>query len=349
MSIEEQVKEQVLGLGADFVGIASHTRFDKAPDFSDPKKLMPGFRSVIVFGIAMSRGILEAWFTKRSRRPQVLADRLATEELDRISFQLSRWFEKEGHSALFVSQNGHYNLLRGRPDFSHKHAAVAAGLGTLGLSSNFVHTRFGAAVHISSILVDAELTPDPLLGDEDNPCHGCKTCLQICPEQSMMQDVQTSFVIEGKEYFHQKLDGLGCAWGCSGLSGHQYKIGNQTVGTWSYNDLPRPTNVVEFYSKFLEADRFLRHPKEQAEILITNGTQYCGNCLKVCVGSKEGTASLFKMHLKSGVVQIPDDPSLILNLTTANSLLEKYQIPEEEITALIQNAGEKDTVSSYTQ
>ncbi len=239
--------------------------------------------------------------------------------------------------------------MRGQPDFSHKHAAVAAGLGTLGLSSNFVHSQFGAAVHISSILVNAELLPDPLLKDEDNPCHGCKTCIQICPEQAMNKEVQTSFVIEGKEYYHQKLDGLGCAWGCSGLSGHHYKIGNRTVGTWSYNDLPRPTNVVEFYGKFLEADRFLRHPKELAEIIITDGTQYCGNCLKVCVGPKKDTASLFKMHLNSGVVEIPDDPSLILNLTTANNTLEKYHIPDEEILALLQNAENDSTISGYAQ
>lgn len=335
MSLEESIKDRVLDLGADFVGIAPHSRFNEAPHFSDPKTLLPNFHSVIAFGIAMNRGALEAWFSKRTRRPMVLQDRLATEELDRISLHLSRWLERQGHKTVFVSQNGYYNAMRGRPDFSHKHAAVAAGLGRLGLSSNFVHTQFGASVHISSVITEAELSPDPLVSDEDNPCHRCKTCLQICPEQAMNPEVQTSFFMEGKEYFHQKLDGLGCAWGCAGLSGHHYKIGNRTVGTWSYNDLPRPTDRRRFYSKFLEADRSLRHPKELAEMIITNGTEYCGNCLKVCVGSKEDTSALFKLYLNSGTAEIPDDPSLILNLTTANSRLEKFHIPEEEIKALL--------------
>jgi epoxyqueuosine reductase QueG len=349
MTFEDEVKDCVLDLGADFVGIASRSRFEGAPDFADPKALLPDFRSAIAFGIAMNRGALEAWFSKRTRRPQVLSDRLATEELDRISLHLSRWLERRGHKSLFVSQNGYYNFMRGRPDLSHKHTAVAAGLGRLGLSSNFVHTRYGAAVHISSILTEAELRPDPLVSDKDHPCDRCKTCLEICPEEAMSRDEQASFVMEGKEYFHQKVDGLRCAWGCAGLSGHHYKIGTRTTGTWSYNDIERPTNLVEFFGKFLEADRSLRHPKELAEIILTNGTEYCGNCAKICVGTKEESTALLKVHLNSGVVKIPDDPTLVLNLAAANSQLEKYRIPEEEIQALVREAERETSITSYAQ
>ena len=335
MPLEENIKEKVLDLGADFVGIAPRSRFDHAPRFSDPKRLMPEFRSVISFGIAMNRGALEAWFSKSSRRPLYLHDRLATQEVDHISLQLSRWLERQGHKSLFIAQNGQYNAMRGRPDFSHKHAAVAAGLGGLGLSSNFVHTEYGAAVHIASVISEADLEPDPLLTPEENPCHECKTCIQICPEQAMQKDIQTSFFMGNYEYTHQKLDGLCCAWGCAGLSGHEYKIGDRTVGTWSYNNISRPTDRRSFSQRFLDADRFQRHPKELAEIISTNGTEYCGNCSKICVGTKEGTAALFKLHLNAGPVEIPDDPSLLLNLVTANSKLEKYHVPKEEIDALL--------------
>lgn len=266
-----------MDLGADFVGIAPHTRFEEAPKWSNPKKYLPHFRSVIAFGIAMNRGALEAWFSKRTRRPLVLQDKLAVEELDKISLKLSRLIERQGFKTAFFSQNGNYNAFRGRPDFSHKHAAVAAGLGRLGLSSNFLHIKYGAAVHISSIITEAELIPDPMVSDEDNPCTECKTCLQICPEQAMRSDIKASFQMDGKTYDHQKLDPLRCAWGCAGLSGHQYMIGKRTVGTWAYNDLPRPTNIYEFSKKFVEADRFQRHPKELAENIICNGTEYCGN------------------------------------------------------------------------
>ena len=55
---------RVLDLGAEFVGIASRSRFEHAPGFSDPKKLLPDFRSVVALGVAMNRGSLEAWFSK---------------------------------------------------------------------------------------------------------------------------------------------------------------------------------------------------------------------------------------------------------------------------------------------
>ena len=151
----------------------------------------------------------------------------------------------------------------------------------------------------------------------------------------MRPDAKTSFIMEGKTYAHQKLDPLRCAWGCAGLSGHQYSIGNRTVGTWAYNNLPRPDNIYEFSKKFIEADRSLRNPKEIAEIVICKGTEYCGNCVKICVGSKKDTAALFKLHLNSGTAEIPDDPTLILNTMSANENLNKYHVDPSEINALI--------------
>ena len=336
MSLEEKVKSRVLELGADFVGIAPRSRFDGAPEWSHPENLLPDFHSVVAFGIAMNRGALEAWFSKRSRRPQVLLDRWATQEVDRIAFYVSRWLERQGVKSLFVAQNFHYNTFRGRPDFSHKHAAMAAGLGRLGLSSLFVHTQFGAAVHLCSVITEAELAPDPLVSDEDDPCHRCKSCINICPVQAISQERTKSFVMEGREYSHQWVNKLSCAWGCGGLSGHQYQIGNRTVGTWSYNDLPMPDDTYQFSSEFVATDRFTRHPMELAEMVITQGTEYCGNCHKVCVGTKKDTTALLKLHLNSGVVKIPDDPTLLLNLKSANARLEKYPIPDEEVVALFQ-------------
>jgi epoxyqueuosine reductase QueG len=140
MSLEESVKEMALKSGADFVGIAPSSRFEAAPQFSRPENLLPDFRSVIAFGIAMDRGPLEAFIGKRSRKPLDISHKCALEILTRLQYDLAHWLEKQGHKSLYVLQNLNYNLYRGRPDFSHMHAAVAAGLGRLGLGSFFVHT-----------------------------------------------------------------------------------------------------------------------------------------------------------------------------------------------------------------
>ena len=337
MSLEENIKEKVLDLGADFVGIAPRHRFENAPAFSDPRKLLPNFHSVVAFGIAMSRGALEAWFSKANRRLLVLQDQLAIEEVDRISLHLSGWLERQGFKSVFIAQNGYYNTFRGRPDFSHRHAAVAAGLGRPGLSSHFVHTEFGASVHLASVITEAELAPDPLVSDEDDPCYRCKYCIDICPVQAISRERTKSFIMEGREYSHQWVDKLRCAWGCAGLSGHQYQIGNRVVGTWAYNDLPMPQEMTNYTSKYIEADRFLRHPMDVAEMIITRGTEWCGNCQKICVGSKKGNAALFKLHLNSGVLPIPKEPTLLYQIESANAELDKYHVPVEEVEALVRS------------
>lgn len=333
MSIEDQVKSRVLELGADFVGIASRSRFDNAPEWSDPRNLMPGFRSVIAFGIAMNLGTLEAWFSKATRRPQVLADKWATQEIERISLTLTRWLERQGHKSLFIAQNGHYHTYRGRPDFSHRHAAVAAGLGKPGLSANFVHTQFGAAVHLCSVITEAELSPDPLVGDEFDPCLDCSDCLDICPVRAISRERTKSFTMDGREYSHLWVNKLVCAWGCGGYFGHRYKIGGRTVGTWAYNSLPIPARRTDgpyrFSEEFVKANRTVRHPMELAEMVIDQGTEYCGNCQKVCAGTPDDRRALMKLHMESGTVPIPEDPTMFLNLKAANNNLKDYPIPGE--------------------
>ena len=49
----------------------------------------------------------------------------------------------------------------------------------------------------------------------------------------------------------------------------------------------------------------------------------------------------------SGPAKIPDDPSLVLNLVTENSKLEKYRIPEEEIESLVQEYDRGTDSSGY--
>ena len=75
---------------------------------------------------------------------------------------------------------------------------------------------------------------------------------------------------------------------------------------------------------------------------MCSGTEYCGNCVKICVGTKKATTALFKTHLNAGLAPIPKDPTLILNVTSANAKLEKYQVPKEEIEALVKGTRMQD-------
>lgn len=326
-SLATLTKKKAIELGADFVGIASPNRFDGAPPHADPARIMPNYQTVIAFGIAMSYGCLQAWFSKKSRRPQDDFDHRATEMLDDISFGLTRVLEREGFASCYIKQNGSYNFYNGfKPDISHKHAAMAAGLGVLGKSSLFVHSTFGAAVHLGSMITEAPLDPDPMIDiEEENPCDDCGYCNQICPVQAIRIDEEETFILAGKEFSHHKHDLLRCLIGCDGLDGHEYHIGKKAVGTWSYN-----TREVSYPDEALELINLnrqeCRHPMELAERIMDPHLQYCGNCHKVCVGDRKRKDALFRLHIQSGVVEIPNDPTMIAFLEDVNDDLTPYDI-----------------------
>jgi hypothetical protein len=69
-----------------------------------------------------------------------------------------------------------------------------------------------------------------------------------------------------------------------------------------------------------------RHPMELAERIMDPHLQYCGNCHKVCVGDRKRKDDLFKFHVQSGLVDIPDDPTMIAHLEDVNSDLLPYNI-----------------------
>jgi epoxyqueuosine reductase QueG len=321
------VKERAIELGADFVGIASRDRFDGVPAHADPKNIMPDYQTVISYGIALSYGCLQAWFSKRSRRPQDDFDHRAVEMLDDIAFGLTRYLEGDGFASCYIKQNGSYNFYNGfKPDISHKHSAMAAGLGALGNSSLFIHSTFGAAVHLGSMITEAPLEPDPMMEIEtQNPCDDCGYCVQICPAQAIRAEETDSFTMAGRQYTHHKHDLLRCMVGCDGLDGHKYTIGGKTVGTWSYNsrEVTYPEGALDLINRTPQESR---HPMELAERVMDPHLQYCGNCQKVCVGDRKRKDILFKLHIQSGVIEIPNDPTMIAHLEDVNCDLVPYDI-----------------------
>jgi epoxyqueuosine reductase QueG len=72
--------------------------------------------------------------------------------------------------------------------FSHRHAAVLAGLGELGLSNLLITPQFGARVRIVSVITEARLEPDPpyeksLCREMKKQCK--KACMASCPVQAI--------------------------------------------------------------------------------------------------------------------------------------------------------------------
>lgn len=188
LEIKAMAREQ----GAHLVGVASVDRFVGAPKGHRPTDLMPGAKSVVVlahryfqsvlesdrFGIE-SEGIPEHELWTVQQTIFRFMYNTANWRLEMIASQLAAFLEDQGYASLPLPAGGHKTGADHWAFFSHRHAAVLAGLGEFGLNNLLLTPRYGPRVRLNSMITTAELTPDPLC---DGPiCLGkdaCGLCLE---------------------------------------------------------------------------------------------------------------------------------------------------------------------------
>jgi epoxyqueuosine reductase len=181
------VKTLARDQGAHLVGVASVDRFAGAPRGHHPTDLLPGAQSVVVIAHRFFQSVLECdRFGLES--PLIPQDELwgvqqtifdcnyntANMRLQMIAAQIAAFLEDRGHPSLFLPAGG-YRIGAGRyAHFSHRHAAVAAGLGEFGLNNLLLTPQYGPRVRLESMITTAELAPDPLC--EGPICLGAEAC-----------------------------------------------------------------------------------------------------------------------------------------------------------------------------
>jgi epoxyqueuosine reductase QueG len=75
--------------------------------------------------------------------------------------------------------------------FPYKHAAVAAGLGTIGRNGLLITKQFGPRVRLACLLTDAPLEPSPV--PEEKFCKDCHACIRVCPAQALQPAKEGEF------------------------------------------------------------------------------------------------------------------------------------------------------------
>lgn len=97
--------------------------------------------------------------------------------IDHLSLRCGLMLQKEGYRYVPVPASQSVNGMQGI--YSHKAAAVSAGLGTIGKSSLFISRENGPRVRLGTILTDCEFeTPNikPI-----SLCGSCNICRDSCP------------------------------------------------------------------------------------------------------------------------------------------------------------------------
>ena len=191
----EQIKQKARSLGADLVGIADGANLAQfPPDPADPRRPSDitelDAQRVIVLAKKLSAGVTRIlpW----GDRHKFYNDELALSELESVSLELVYWLEDQGYPAIIVPPT-HVDPWRYEGDprqhqttlLSLPHAAVEAGLGTLGLNLQLITPEHGPRVLLTAVLTSVVVECDsrrlePL-------CLGptCGRCLQACPADAV--------------------------------------------------------------------------------------------------------------------------------------------------------------------
>ena len=101
--------------------------------------------------------------------------------LDQLLLKAGLFLQKEGYRYCTVAASQSINQggwnYQGR--YSHKKAAVLAGLGTVGKSSLFLHRQWGPRVRLGTLFTDCPFTAPETL--PASLCGECRRCVQACP------------------------------------------------------------------------------------------------------------------------------------------------------------------------
>ena len=176
-----EVKEIAYKLGAELCGIAGPDRFTDAPEGYHPLDVWPACRSVISFacrfpaaGAACGNDVVYT----RIRNS-------ITAKMDVVALDLCIELEKRGVQCVPVPANESQwdeKTGRWRSIVSQKHAAQAAGLGTIGRHSLLITPELGSMVWLGCVLCGEKLEADPV---REPVCDNCGKCVEVCPVHAL--------------------------------------------------------------------------------------------------------------------------------------------------------------------
>jgi epoxyqueuosine reductase len=192
--LSERVKGLALAVGFDLAGVAraeptSETRFlrewlargyagemayigRRADERVDPRRLLPGARSVLAVGFVYDPG----------ERPPLPPGAL----------EISRYAGGDDYHDVLIDRlravETGLEALAGRPVASRAYVdtgpvqervfAAYAGLGWIGKNTCLIHPRLGSYLFLGALLTDLPLQPDTRMPDH---CGTCRACLDACP------------------------------------------------------------------------------------------------------------------------------------------------------------------------
>jgi epoxyqueuosine reductase QueG len=195
LDLKTTLQQEAKNLHIDLIGVAPIERFAAAPDRQKPQTIMPDAKSVIV----LARRFLSGPLKYHHWTSYTTVHDGNTQRLDNDAYTLALFLEKEFAAQAIpipaMAPYFHWDETKqyASGDLSHKHAAVAAGLGIMGKNHLLITPQYGNRVNLVSLITDLDITPDPLLEQKLCPA-ACRLCIEACPVKALSpnQPIQQS-------------------------------------------------------------------------------------------------------------------------------------------------------------
>lgn len=185
VDMKERIKEFVLGLGVDDVGIGAVSNYT-SPRSTPMELIFPEAKSMIVLAYK------EPSNCDSPNRQIAINGRLDIIEFSQsCNYRLARFIERKYDArAMTVPYSFPLDMSKGGfADISLRHAAVAAGLGCFGRNNLVIHPKHGVRLIFSAVLCDADLPADPPV--KEDLCNHCNICVESCPVGALDEEGKT--------------------------------------------------------------------------------------------------------------------------------------------------------------
>lgn len=211
------VQELLPKLDVDMVGVARLSDLKGTRLEEQALKLLPSARSIVVVAAEVYPEFLDLTTPEMvmgtanlnnllSHHTDYLAGRL-----NRAAYEVARASRKAGLRALpLPSRNVPTDRRTLESIISYRHAAEAAGLGQIGMSSLLVTLKYGPRVRLGLCLTEASLKSTTR--DTSGTCRDCNICVSKCPAHAL------DWPEDGERYAINKFacrEYLEAAGGCS--------------------------------------------------------------------------------------------------------------------------------------
>lgn len=152
------------------------------PQHLSPAEWLPGARAAVVCFLPFTLTVRAANRTPGLPAAEWLYGRIEGEAFNvTLRRHLAALLSAGGHLALAPVLDERFAITERRSNWSERHAAYIAGLGTLSLNCSLITAR-GAAGRIGSLITTYPLAPTPRpYGDTHEYCTRCGACIDRCP------------------------------------------------------------------------------------------------------------------------------------------------------------------------